>query len=362
MKENKYLFISIIFFIFLGYYGMTRYNYMYIKKISMLFLVGLTLIYGIKNYRKLSRKDLKLIKGTIFNLLLIPKYYLGFYIVLISKGLKRKQRVFYYLCVSVFFYLLTILIDNLGILQEREVMTRNIGEQLLIRDDLGFGHPNTTMMTLLPIIFLVYYVWYEKNKIKVTVGILIISQIIYKLTNSRTGYLLTIIFVFSFLIKDRYLDRLKYFAYSSIFFLLYFSFGLPSKLKYSFYDKLVSGRFRLFDYYLTHYEITLFGNKKITEMYGFFPLDNTYVRILFEQGIVGLIVAILLVIYIFRLLYRNKDYKAIRIFVVTLIFGVMEGQAFNYYFNVIYLIIYEYLIGDEILKNEEDKCNCTSIQ
>lgn len=344
MKENKILFINILFFIFLGYYTSVRYGILYIKDMSVFSLLGLTLIYGIRNYKKISKKDLKLSIKIFFNLFFIIKYYLSFYLLLISKGVKRKKRIFYFLLINIFFYLLTILLDNLGIIQG-DFFYRRTEAGIVERNDLGFGHPNTAMMALLPIFFSMYYLWYDRNKFKILGVILIFSQVIYKLTNSRTGYIVVIIFLVLIIMKDKYLHRLKYFIYGEVFFLLYFSIVLSTKLKTTVFNKILSGRFWLFDYYLNNQRITLFGNREIEKLYKILPLDNTYIRILFEHGIIGLIVSICLILYVFRLLYKYRDYKAIRIFIVILIFGIMEGQAFYYYFNIIYLIIYEYLIN-----------------
>lgn len=342
MKENKILFKSILFFIFLGYYTSNRYNVLYIKEISILFLLGLTLSYGVKNYKKIAIEELKIIIGICFNLIFISKYYLSFYLVIISKGIKQKNRIFYFLLINIFFYIITIFLDWLGLTQNIFFYRETI-EGIMERNDLGFGHPNTAMMSLLPIFFSMYYLWYDKNKIKIIGIMLICTQILYMLTNSRTGYILVLIFLFFILIKDKYLYRLRYFIYGEIFFLLYFSIELSSNLKFTIYNKLLSGRFWLFDYYLTNQEITLFGNKSIKSLYKIFPLDNTYIRILIEHGIIGLVISVYLILYTFKLLYNYKDYKAIRIFMITLIFGVVEGQALYYYFNVIYLLIYDYL-------------------
>lgn len=352
MKETKFLFIGILFFIFLGYYSSNRYNVTYIKEGSILFILGLTLIYGLINYKKLSKKDFKLIIGIFFNLIFILKYYLSFYLIIISKGIKRKKRIFYFLLISIFFYLLTFLLDRMNLISNKEFYRKTL-EGIINRNDLGFGHPNTAMMSLLPIFFSIYYLWYEKNKIKVIGVILILSQLTYKVTNSRTGYILIFIFLILILIKDKFLYKLRYFIYGEFFFLLYFSMVLPSKLKATVYNKLLSGRFWLFDYYLNNQEITLLGKREIEKLYKILPLDNTYIRVLFEHGIIGLIISICLILYVFKLLYRYKDYKAIRIFIVVLIFGIMEGQALYYHFNIIYLIIYEYLIKKE--KNEKNK-------
>lgn len=351
MKGNKLLFISTLFFMYLGYYTSTRYGMLYIREISMFFIIFLTFIYGSINYKNLTKKELKKIISILFCVVFILKYYLSCYLIIISKGIQVRKRIFYFLLINIFFYILTILLDSIGIIQGEFFYRRTI-TGITERHDLGFGHPNTAMMALLPIFFSIYYLWYDENKIKILGIILLFSQFIYKLTNSRTGYILVIIFLFLVIIKDKYFYKLRWFIYCEILFLLYFSICLPSKLKFTVYNKLLSGRFWLFDYYLTNLEITLLGNREVEKLYRIFPLDNTYIRILLEHGIIGLVLSVCLIIYIFKLLYKYNNYKAIRIFIIVLIFGIMEGQALYFYFNIIYLIIYEYLIKKE--KNEKN--------
>ena len=61
----------------------------------------------------------------------------------------------------------------------------------------------------------------------------------------------------------------------------------------------------------------------------------------------ALIFLIFIILYIINVLFKNKDFEVIRIFVIILIFGITEGAAFYYFFNILYLLIYEYLIKDK---------------
>ena len=343
MKQNKFWFISILFILFLSYYSSNKYKILWLKNFNIFLIIILTVVYGVINYKKLPKKIRALIIKIIFLMMFISKYYLGFYLILISKGIGRRRRIFYFFIISTFFYLFTILLDQINPISDLQFL-RGVSNTIIVRKDLGFGHPNTAMAALLPIFFSIYYLWYEKNKLKVIIFILVISQIVYNLTNSRTSYFLVFIFIFFILLKNKYLYKLRYIFYSEVFFLLYFSLILPSRLKDTIYNRLVSRRFWFYDYYLTNYKITLLGDKNIEKVYELLPLDNTYIRVLLEHGIIGLLILIGLIIYIFKLLYKYNDYKAIRIFSIILIFGIMEGQAFYFYFNIIYLLIYEYLI------------------
>lgn len=347
---NKYIFILILFTLFLGYYVDNRYYFNNVKGISIIFLIVLTIIYIFNNYKKFNKKELFLVGKISFSLILLPKYYLSFFLIIISKGISKRKRVVYFLIISIFFFLLTIVLNYFGLLQNKNneiEYFRKIGQELITRKDFGFGHPNSAMVALLPILFSIYYLYYRTNKVRTLMLIIFLGQLMYKYTSSRTGYYLIILLIMISFIKDKYIKKLKNLIYLGVFCLLYFSFILPAKLKGTIYDKIFSTRFTLFDYYLKNQEITLFGNNEIQKLYKIIPLDNTYIRILFEQGIVGLIFLIFIILYIINVLFKNKDFEVIRIFVIILIFGITEGAAFYYFFNILYLLIYEYLIKDK---------------
>ena len=55
------------------------------------------------------------------------------------------------------------------------------------------------------------------------------------------------------------------------------------------------------------------------------------------------------------ILFKNEDYKAVRIFSIILIFGFMESSAFFHYFNIIYFIIPDYIF--KIKKERDENAN-----
>lgn len=68
----------------------------------------------------------------------------------------------------------------------------------------------------------------------------------------------------------------------------------------------------------------------VIKIYDTYLLDNVYLKCLFENGIIGFIILIILVSIIMYILVKNKDYKGVRIFSIILIFGFIEGIALFY--------------------------------
>lgn len=345
IKINNILYFCIIYILIqTNYYFNIYKNDTNLKYINTSFIFFFTCIFFFKNIKffiEMKKKESIILIFTLF----LRKFYIGSYIIIFFKVINKKKRLKIILFVLIFFYILTILLNYFGIFNENisRVILRKFEDFSKNRYTLGFAHPNTAMSLLLPIFFLIYYLYYDRTKILISMFIFIIGKIVFNYTYSRTTFLLILLFIFLILVNDKYIEKLK-----KIFLLeggitIFFTFFLPYYFRNTFLNKLLSGRLILFYNYLTKFQITLFGNKEIIGYYKIYPLDNVYLRILFENGIIGFILLIILIFYIMKILFKNKDYKAIRIFSIVLIFGVMEGSALNYYLNIIYFIIPDYI-------------------
>lgn len=314
-----------------------------IKNISSVLILIITLILFCLEYRqkKIKREDIKIFLEIIFFSLFLRNLYAGFFIVIISKFIGKNNRLKYLLLTLSFFYILVLCLNSLGLLEFNNIQygIRNFK----VRNSLGFNHPNTTIALVIPIFSLLYYLYYPKYKKIVVSIILIIGKIIFDFTQSRASFLLLILLIILILIKDKYIEKFKFLFLIEGFFLEFFTIYLPFYFKNTILNKFLSERLNLFYYYLSSYKLTLFGSKGIKEYYDKYPLDNTYLVILFENGIVGFILLIILIFGVMYILFKNKDYKAVRIFSIILMFGFTEYSAFVYYFNVIFFIIGDYI-------------------
>lgn len=359
-KINVCYFCTIFILILTNYIGKIFEDFNYldvlknIKILNMcLLLIFTALVFVYKN--NFSKSDIKIIFLFLILIIFLKKFYLSFFIIIISNFINKKTRLkqlFFILC---FFYILVLFLNSLGLLDFNNVSNgiRKFENFEVYRNALGFNHPNTAMSLLLPIFSVLYYLYYPKYK-KIVIGIiLIVGKIIFNLTFSRTTFVLIILFVVLILMKDKYIKKLKFLFLTEGFFIVFLTFCLPFYFRDTVLNKLFSGRLRLFYYYLTNHEITLFGYNEIKEVYKYYPLDNVYLKVLFENGVVGFSLLIILILVVMYILFKNSDYKAVRIFSIILIFGFMEGTALFYYFNIIYFIISDYIFAENRKKNEK---------
>lgn len=350
-KLNEINWCFLLLIIFFNFYIFSIYLWEEYKIIKLISIVILFLFSSLAFFidEKIKKKDLKIIIFLIIFALILPKFYISFYAIIISKFIKDNKKLEFLLFLSIFFYLLTLILSKFGYLEVNNLKStiRYFEGFKVFRHTLGFNHPNTTMSLLLPIFFLLYYLYYDKAKILIPISIFIIGKIVFNYTYSRTTFLLILLFIVLILANDKYIKKLKTIFCLESGIIIFFTFFLPYYFKNTFLNKLFSGRLVLFYNYLTKFQITFLGNKEIIEYYKLYPLDNVYLRTLFENGIIGFILLIILISYTMKILFKNKDYRAIRIFSIVLIFGFMESTALFYYFNIIYFIIPDYIFTEK---------------
>lgn len=318
-----------------------------IKKGNIIFLIGLTLILFFLEYKNNIKRDIKIIFLIIIFTIFLRNLYVSFFLLIISSFIEREERLKSILLLLSFSYILTLIFYFLGFLDCNIYGIRDYGEYEIFRNSLGFVHPNTTMSLLFPIFSLLYYLYYPKYKYIIISFILIVGKIILDLTYSRTTFLLIILFLILILIKDKYIKKLKYLFLMEGIIIEFLTFYLPIYFKNTILDEVFSGRLRFYYYYLSKCKMTLLGNENVRIFYEKYFLDSSYLQLLFENGIIGFSMLTILISFGMYIFFENKDYRAIRIFSIILIFGFMEQAAFFYYFNVVYFIISDYIFDKE---------------
>lgn len=317
-----------------------NYSHRELNKILVCIFIFL-LVFSKKNFKFNLKKDYVFIFFFIF----LKRFYLSYFFIFISKYIKRKVRLkqlFFILC---FFYISILVMNGLDILDFNNLKygIRKFDNFAVYRHALGFRHPNTAMSLLLPIFFLLYYIYYERFS-KLVIGIiLVIGSIIFKLTFSRTTFLLILLFIILILMKDKYIFILKKIFLIEGIIIGGLSIVLPIYFTRGLLNEILSWRLFYFYYYLRTYKLEYFGNRNLKLIYDELPLDNIYLRILFENGVIPFIIFLFLTYYIMKIFFKFNDLKSIRIFSIILIFGFMEHMAFHYYMNIIIFILSEYI-------------------
>ena len=340
---NRIVFFIIIFSLQLLIYNSFIYNIKELEIILKGIIVVNFFIYLFKNYKKIRKKEIKLFIIGIIIFIFLKKYYFAVVIIMISKNLKKELRLKLFLVSAIINYLIVIFLYNLGNLNTGSIIEREFSFAKVIRYSLGFGHPNSVMLYLIPILLSIYYLYYKK-KIGISFIILLITLFFFKLTYSRTTMLLMILLVILTFIKDKYFENFRIFIYWEALVLSGISVFLSKKFSGSILDRLFSYRFSWNSYYLSTYEISYFPNlDKFTEYVKNIPFDNFYLKVLFESGIIGFMIMLFLIFYILKSLYKDKDFCGIRILILIILSGIMEAGTFAPMINIIYIILYDYL-------------------
>lgn len=165
----------------------------------------------------------------------------------------------------------------------------------------------------------------------------------YNLTFSRTNFIVIIFFIFLILIKDKYILKIQKLLYLELAISLIITFVVPIFFYNERINKLLSTRLYLFRNYMLKYNFSWLGDRDIAKNYLNIPLDNLYLRIFIEHGILGIIIFIFLIIIVIKKMYQFKDAKAIRILISIILFSIFESTGFQYYFNILFLIVPKYI-------------------
>ena len=345
-RLNFILYNLIIFILFLNrYLGLHKIEeYQILCKLSF----GVCfVIYILKNYKTMKKKELNLVGISLFLAIVFREYYICALIIILSKNISKENRLKILLFWSIVFFCGNVLLDRFNFLEIATYTKRKYGDKVISRYLLGFTNPNMPFMMVLPILFIIYYISDTKkflSKLKVGILILISSYVIFRLTYSRTGFILSLIFTILILLKDKYIKKIKFFIQSEIIVFTLITILYSEKLKNTIFNQILSTRPYLYDYYLKNIPVSFFSWKGEEVIITGLPLDSEYLRLLFGYGIFGLMLGVIIILYIFKILFEKNDYKAVRILMIILIYGYMEGTVLNVGINILYFIIFEYVI------------------
>lgn len=246
--------------------------------------------------------------------------------------------------VYVLLYMLTIIPDMIFIRVDDGLITN-------IRHGFGFNHPNHVMKFFL-VMVISGYLTFCNNKIKTllfTVIMFPLAILIGLNTHCRTG-LTTMCFAFLIMNMPFLVSWIKakwlYFIFIAITIGLIFS-------KYSTdVNDLLSLRPGLFwDFIKEYRQYMLFG--KCYDLLLFnpnaHPLDNGYLYILFDGGILALITVCFLFFMAFK---DNKDKKITVVLIVLLFYSLTEVLSIVYN-NLLYVLMFANLLDKYIIHKEE---------
>lgn len=222
-----------------------------------------------------------------------------------------------------------------------------------LRNTFGFAHPN--VLGFMIVMLNIEYIYINKEKFKITyLLICFISLIfIYIYPNSRSSIILLIMMsVMCLLIRTNfkkilYVKPVKFLIKNSFFIFtlltIIFTFLLCQNNKVGItLDSIFSRRLYFIENYLEKYNVNLFGNDLLfvsSEVSGIFKiepsiLDNLFILILLQYGIIVYFVFGYLFNKSFDMAYKNNNIFLIIILFILMAYGMMENYIFKCGYNV----------------------------
>lgn len=190
--------------------------------------------------------------------------------------------------------------------------------------------------------------------IKQIVGISITSYLMFLYSGSRTGFLSTAILIFFLLILRIELFRKRKIVEISciltpaicMIFSLFTAWGYG---RYGFlytFDMMQQGRIYMNNYYLKHYDFTLFGQQIVEHTNDnaimFLNLDCAYMDMLLGEGLIFYIFWCVASAAVIRYFYRRNRIVEVAIMMMYAVYGIAETFLPNCFLNMSLFLYGEY--------------------
>lgn len=246
----------------------------------------------------------------------------------------RKIVIKAYFSTKLLLFVIVVIIGLLGVNSDHIIYSIERGT----RYTLGFTNPNTASMILFDILLAGSIIIRNKKFLLIS---LISVIIVYIYTDTRTLILGFLIFVLIFLIPDKKLKIFKpiivpIFAIgATISYLLILLHN--TKL-----DAILNGRLSIMKNFIINNEITFFGLARKGLL---ISSDNTYLRILFEFGLIFFAIYLVLHFVLMLKLFKNHEYTLIKIVVSICIYDMFE--QFSIAHGTIILIFFSFFIYEK---------------
>lgn len=215
----------------------------------------------------------------------------------------------------------------------------------ILRESFGFAHPNTLgYMAMMISVDALYMTRIKTSSVLCRFLVTLVPLYLCSLADSRTAMLaIIVLLVFSVIeaigkklkkeSKNKQRKAISRLIYLAPILLILFSF--VSTKAYANHedwaiclDKALSSRISLQDYYEKHYEVSLLGHEITGDEFEDKPLDNGYYRILFNNGVLGLIALVVIIELSLKKATKTNDYNTF-VLILLLVYGLSEWTVFR---------------------------------
>ena len=265
-----------------------------------------------------------------------------FTMMLGMKGIREKKVMRAGLIILSVCYFALYILSITGIITELNHMNKRSGFGFLLRHSLGYPYPNTAHTTLLILVVFFFYL-YEAQSIrsllKASIIAMLLNLYVYIYTVSLTGFIsITLYLIVNIYLQIRdHRSKLE----NTLITLLYpviviFSIAGPLLAKgnaFTFMNKLLHKRYEYALYYLTTEKITPFGSYFKAPPTNWYMLDNSFLYLFLQLGIIPFVlVCALYILWIINLVKENKK-RELAVIITFCFIGMSDPFLFNLSFK-----------------------------
>ncbi len=246
-------------------------------------------------------------------------------------------------------YLVLFILSISGLIENLNHMNKRGDYGFVMRHSLGYPYPNTTHTTFLILVILFFYLVKNeslKKQILYSIGATIISLYLYVYTVSLTG----VISISIFLVVNLYLhirdnrSKLENILILLLFpVVVLFSILGPVLIKgeaFAFMDSLLHSRYEYALYFLENESITPFGSYFGATPTSWYMLDNSFLYLFLQLGVVTFSVICVLYILWIRYIIRENKKSELAVMITFCFIGMSDPFLFNLsYKNLTFLFI-----------------------
>lgn len=228
-----------------------------------------------------------------------------------------------------------------------------------IRHSLGFIYVTYPSYVLLNIVLLLIYIRKGKLKIYEMIGLLAINTYLYIMTDARNGCGLIFIAIVGTLVisaLDLYVKNVKMkdritrlsaqilcndYSFFAIFFFscTFFYSKYPNSSLMKFFDKIMSTRLAVSSEAVSNYGIPLVGGTSINLPTAGTVIDSSYLRIIFDHGLIIFLVLLVLLFLEQLRAFQIKDYWLIYVQLFVAVHSCFDAQLMTFQMNTFLFVL-----------------------
>lgn len=279
-----------------------------------------------------------------------PNFILPFLVAIILQDEPMEKVISKFLVCSVLMFGLTIILSEMNIIKEQIEWTKLDAQQKTVqRSTLGFSNPNTCFLFAFGILLLYYL---KKGKLTIIESIIWVFAltVLYKLTLSRTGYYVSLLFIVTNEIVKRlnkykvmkFLYRHSFIIFTMISILIAYKFGTS-------FNRVEGALSHRPIFWLQNVQVGMSLMGKDSGI----VLDNYMLNILIKQGIMVYAIYAFLFYYLIKKLQSNPQHIKYEVVVIYTIIYAISESSINISNNIVILLLFAIYFSNEFEEKKE---------